>query len=132
MEIQTQLVNYTAELIRNFGAVSIGPALPQAGIAVQIVSGARDDLYYSGAARKHLTLQLLCKDKDHQQTYDLLCRVCNYLGALRDFTGQDAYQVLGYDIQTEPQFVCLEHPGGMSVYTAIIYVNYYDRSDQNV
>ena len=102
METATQILEMTAQLLRPEESVTIGVLPPEGG----------------------MTLQLLCKDTQ-KRSFDRLAVVCRKLEALREFPPVDSGQILLYEAESDPQFVTFESPGGMTIYTAVVYVYYY-------
>ena len=87
-------------------------------------AAAAGGICHHGSSRRHLTLQLLCKDTQ-KRSFDRLAVVCRKLEALREFPPVDSGQILLYEAESDPQFVTFESPGGMTIYTAVVYVYYY-------
>ena len=124
METATQILEMTAQLLRPEESVTIGVLPPEGGMTLQVAGGAADARYLDGSSRRHLTLQLLCKDTQ-KRSFDRLAVVCRKLEALREFPPVDSGQILLYEAESDPQFVTFESPWGMTIYTAVVYVYYY-------
>lgn len=120
MEVQTQIVEETAAFLGS--NVSIGPLPANGGVTLNVASGGTDDRYFAGGKRAHITLQLLCKSS-RQQAYNTLCALCNRLERVRNIPPRAEYQLLGYKVESGPQFVEIE--GDMAIYTAVVYAYYH-------
>ena len=111
METATQILEMTAQLLRPEESVTIGVLPPEGGMTLQVAGGAADARYLDGSSRRHLTLQLLCKDTQ-KRSFDRLAVVCRKLEALREFPPVDSGQILLYEAESDPQFVTFESLGG--------------------
>lgn len=79
METATQILEMTAQLLRPEESVTIGVLPPEGGMTLQVAGGAADARYLDGSSRRHLTLQLLCKDTQ-KRSFDRLAVVCPQAG----------------------------------------------------
>ena len=124
VRIQTQILEKTLKLLKPGETADIGVLPTGGGMTLQAAGGGTDDRYLSGSARKHLTLQLLCKDAQ-KNAYDRLAAAGEKLEATRDFPSIDGARILLYEVESEPQFVALESVGGPVIYSLIVYVYYH-------
>ena len=127
-EVQTQIAEQTQLLLTSTlePDLQIGVLPAEGGIVLQIVSGTTETMYFDRSSIRSVTLQILCKDTQ-RSAVDRVAACCNLLQSLTEFDANDDYQMIGYEIDTDPQFVSFESPGGMAIYTAVVRARYYVR-----
>lgn len=127
-QVQTQIAELTQLLLASTlePELRIGVLPAEGGIVLQIASGTTETMYFNRSSIRSMTLQILCKDTQ-RSAVDRVAACCNLLQSTTDFDAYDDYQMLCYEIDTEPQFVSFESPGGMAVYTAVVRARYYVR-----
>lgn len=126
-EVQTQIAEQTQLLTSTLEPdLKIGVLPAEGGIVLQIVSGTTETMYFDRSSIRSMTLQILCKDSQ-RSAIDRVAACCNLLQAATEFETNDNYQMIDYEIDTDPQFVSFESPGGMAIYTAVVRARYYVR-----
>lgn len=127
-QVQTQIAEQTQLLLASTlePELRIGVLPAEGGIVLQIVSGTTETMYFDRSSIRSMTLQILCKDTQ-RSAVDRVAACCNLLQDMTEFDAFDNYQMLCYEIDTDPQFVSFESPGGMAVYTAVVRARYYVR-----
>lgn len=127
-EVQTQIAERVQLMLASAleRELRIGVLPPDGGIVLQIVSGTTETVYFDRSTIRAMTLQILCKDTQ-RNAIDRVAACCNLLQATTEFDAAQDYQIIGFDIDTEPQFVTFESPGGSAIYSATVRARYYVR-----
>lgn len=126
-EVQTQIAEQTQLILAQLEPeLQIGVLPAAGGIVLQVVSGTLETTYFNRSTIRSMTLQILCKDSQ-RSAIDRVAACCNLLQAATEFETNDNYQMIDYEIDTDPQFVSFESPGGMAIYTAVVRARYYVR-----
>lgn len=127
MTIQTRFMEWICGVIGEWDAIAIGPPA-EGSMEMQTAApgdkGSVDDQYLDRSSRRHLTLRLVCKDTAGQ-ALDRLFDTCNRLERMREFPQQEGYQILGFQVESDPQFVERDEPGGLDTYSAVLRAYYY-------
>lgn len=126
MEPQVELLNLIVKTVKEKCGIEVSlDGTPfEGGVYAELAPGYNDALYYSKQAIKVIPVLFLSKDRDQTVCLNALCRICNYLQALRRYPQVEGFAWLDAVTATEPNKIGRQEDG-QYLYSAIVNTKIY-------